>query len=81
MHHLFFAFQKLIILSLIDNAEDLNIEMPMYNLLEYTKSYQKQQEFYGSITEMNPAVEQKGIKIMLSNIQNLLIMKQGLQED
>ena len=41
MHHLFFAFQKLIILSLIDNAEDLDIVMPMYNLLEYTKSYSK----------------------------------------
>ena len=41
MHHLCFAFQKLIILSLIDNAEDLDIVMPMYNLLEYTKSYSK----------------------------------------
>ena len=41
MHHLFFAFQKLIILSLIDNAEDLDIVMPIYNLLEYTKSYSK----------------------------------------
>ena len=27
--------------TLIDNAEDLNIVMPMYNLLEYSKSYRK----------------------------------------
>ena len=26
---------------LIDNAEDLNIVMPMYNLLEYSKNYRK----------------------------------------
>ena len=65
MHHLFFAFQKLIILSLIDNAEDLDIVMPMYNLLEYTKSYSKTTGSLGIITEMNQVVEQKEIKIML----------------
>ena len=27
--------------TLIDNAEDLGIVMPMYNLLEYSKSYSK----------------------------------------
>ena len=26
---------------LIDNAEDLDIVMPMYNLLEYSKNYRK----------------------------------------
>ena len=26
---------------LIDNAEDLDVVMPMYNLLEYSKSYRK----------------------------------------
>ena len=26
---------------LIDNAEDLDFEMPMYNLIEYSKSYRK----------------------------------------
>ena len=25
----------------IDNAEDLNVVMPMYNLLEYSKNYKK----------------------------------------
>ena len=27
----------------IDNAEDLDVVMPMYNLLEYSKNYKKQQ--------------------------------------
>ena len=27
--------------TLIDNAEDLDVTMPMYNLLEYSKSYSK----------------------------------------
>ena len=27
--------------TLIDNAEDLCIKMPMYNLLEYSKNYSK----------------------------------------
>ena len=27
--------------TLIDNAEDLDVLMPMYNLLEYRKSYRK----------------------------------------
>ena len=30
--------------TLIDNAEDLNIVMPMYNLLEYGKNYRKTTE-------------------------------------
>ena len=30
----------------IDNAEDLDVVMPMYNLLEYSKNYKKQQEVY-----------------------------------
>ena len=27
--------------TLIDNAQDLDIVMPMYNLLEYSKNYSK----------------------------------------
>ena len=42
----------------IDNAEDLDVVMPMYNLLEYSKNYKKQQEVYGIITEMNQIVVQ-----------------------
>ena len=39
---------------LIDNAEDLNVVMSMYNLLEYSKNYKKeQQEVCGIITGMS----------------------------
>ena len=38
----------------IDNAEDLDVVMPMYNLLEYIKNYKKkQQEVFGINTEMS----------------------------
>ena len=41
----------------IDNAEDFDVVMPMYNLLEYSKNYKKkQQEVYETITEMNQIV-------------------------
>ena len=40
MHHLIVALQKLII-TLIDNAEDLDIVMPTYNLIGYSKNYTK----------------------------------------
>ena len=42
----------------IDNAEDLNVVMPKYNLLEYSKNYKKQQVVYGVIAEMNQIVVQ-----------------------
>ena len=38
---------------LIGNAEDLDIVMPTYNLLEYTKNFQKQQQVFGIITKMS----------------------------
>ena len=39
MHHFLVAFQKL--MAHLDNAEDLDIVMPMYNLLDYSKNYRK----------------------------------------
>ena len=36
MHYLLIAYQRS-----IDNAEDLDIVMPMYNFLEYSKNYRK----------------------------------------
>ena len=39
--------------ALIDNVEDLDVVMPMYNLLEYGKNYKKQQKVCGIITEMS----------------------------
>ena len=43
MLHLSTAFQKLMDYKLIqiDNAEDLDVVMPMYNLFEYSKNYRK----------------------------------------
>ena len=40
----------------IDNAEDLDVVMPMYNLLEYSKNYKKQQVVYEIIIEMNQVI-------------------------
>ena len=57
----------------IDNAEDLDVVMPMYNLLEYSKNYKKQQVVYGIIIEMNQV-------ILFLLILNLLNTRQVLQE-
>ena len=56
----------------IDNAEDLDVVMPMYNLLEYSKNYKKRHVVYGIIIEMNQL-------ILLLLILNLLNIKQVLQ--
>ena len=56
-----------------DNAEDLDVVMPMYNLLEYSKNYKKQQEVCGIIIEMNHV-------ILFLLILNLLNTRQLLQE-
>ena len=37
----------------VDNAKDIDIVMPMYNLIEYSDNYAKTQEVYGNILEMN----------------------------
>ena len=41
-----------------ENAEDLDFVMPIYNLLEYSKSYKKM-EVCGNITKMNQTVLHK----------------------
>ena len=56
----------------IDNAEDLDVAMPMYNLLEYSKNYKKQQAVCGIITVMNQAT-------LFLLILNLLNTRQVLQ--
>ena len=40
----------------VDNAEDLDIVIPMLNLLEYRKIIQKHQLIYGNIVEMNQMI-------------------------
>ena len=57
----------------IDNAEDLDVVMGMYNLLEYSKSYKKQQVVYGIIIEINQL-------IYFLLVLNPLNIKQVLQE-
>ena len=58
----------------IDNAEDLDVVMPMYNLLECSKNYRKKkQEVCGITTEMNQV-------IFFLLILNLLKTRQVLQE-
>ena len=58
----------------IDNAEDLDVVMPMYNLLEYSKNYKKQQVVYGIIIEMNQVILFLLILILL-NIKTILQKK------
>ena len=57
----------------MDNAEDLDVVMPMYNLLESSKNYKKPQEICGIIIEMNQA-------ILFLLILNLLNTKQVYRE-
>ena len=57
----------------IDNVEDLDVVMPMYNLLEYSKNDKKRQVVYGIIIEMNQL-------IFFLLILNLLNIKQVLQK-
>ena len=46
---------------LIENAEDLDIVTPMYNLFEYSKNFRKTTGSLVVITEMNEIVVQKVI--------------------
>ena len=57
----------------IDNAEDLDVVMPMYNLLEYSKNYKKQQVVCGIIIEMDQV-------ILFLLILDLLNIKQVYRE-
>ena len=40
----------------IDNARDIDIVMPMYNLIEYSDNYSKNLEVYGSTIKMIPMI-------------------------
>ena len=66
---------------LIDNAEDLDVVMPMYNLLEYSKNYKKQQGVCGIIKEMNLVIFRLIIIMQIpQKILSLLNTKATLQE-
>ena len=54
---------------LMDNAEDLQIVMSMYNLLEYSQNCSMSQEVYAIIIETKSMV----LMIMLQTVNNLCI--------
>ena len=49
MLHLSVVYQG----SIIGNAEDLDVVMPMYHIIEYSKIKELKQAVYVIITEMN----------------------------
>ena len=51
----------------IDNAEDLDKVMPMYNLLEYSRNYKNQQEACGITIEMNQVI----LFLLILNLLNI----------
>ena len=58
---------------LTPNAVDLDVVIPMYNLLEYSKNYKNQQVACGIITNMNQV-------ILFLLILNLFSIREVLQE-
>ena len=56
----------------IDNAKDIDIVMPMYNLVEYSDNYAKQQDVYGNIVKIYQA-EIIMMKLLISVRTILLI--------
>ena len=66
--------------TFIGNAEDLDVVMPMYNLLEYSKNYSKTTGSFWNYyrDEPNSGVNNN---TNYSKIKNLLITKQVLQEN
>ena len=66
--------------TFIDNAEDLDIVMPMYTLLECSKNYRKTTGSFRNYYRDEPNSGANNNVIQLK-IQNLLITKQELQEN
>ena len=63
----------------IDNAEDLDVVMPMYNLLEYSKNYKKTTDSLWNYyrDEPNSSIDDNNITHSILN-SDLLIIKQIL---
>ena len=61
--------------TLIDNAEDLDVVMPMYNLIEYSKTCLKTtQKVCGIITEMKQVI----LFLLLLSLLNTRQVLQGI---
>ena len=70
--------------ELVENAEDLDIAIPMYNLLEYSKNFQKNSasliNYYRDEPNEAEIANDNGATNIRLEIQNLLIIKLKLQE-
>ena len=62
----------------VDNAKDIDIVMPMYNLIEYSDNYAKHQEVYGNIVKIyQPEIITMKLMILQGAILPIhLILKQ-----
>ena len=69
---LFFSCFSKINGTLVENAEDLDVVMPMYTLLLYVKIIEKQLDLCGITTEMNQILGQKEILTTQLKILSLL---------
>ena len=83
MPHLLVALKK-INNRLIDNAEDLDIVMPMYNLTKYSKNYRKTTgslwNYYRDEPNSGLGGDDNNINYSIEN-SNILIIKQAVQEN
>ena len=70
--------------TLIDNAEDVDIVVPIYDLIEYSKNYSKTSgtllNFYRNEPNSGLGGENDNLNYFIKKIENLLIIKQTLQE-
>ena len=59
----------------IDDAEDLDLVMPMYNLLEYSSNYLTRQVVYAFIPKLKQLILMLVLEIMI--VLNLSSIKMG----
>ena len=55
----------------INDAENLDLVMPMYNLIEYSPNYSKKQEVYGFILKIKRLVLMLILLIIILNLLNI----------
>ena len=55
----------------IDDAEDLDLVMPMYNLIEYSSTFSEKQEVYGFIPKMKQLILIILKTLIISNLSSM----------
>ena len=55
----------------IDDAEDLDLVMPMYNLIEYSSTFSEKQEVYGFIPKMKQLILIILRTLIISNLSSM----------